>query len=168
MEAMCRYGPNRVPSKMAESIDLKDELLMLVQEYYPLLKMLAKTKDVGKMLEVVSPAAVLTIVNEMRNSNQSKVRLEAATRLAYMAGYQPVQRSVNIEGSVERMTDAQVDSFLKNHFDRMPKRDRDVLIKLIQAPAGNGKGKVYVPEEIPGEIPGEVPVVPLDIETEEY
>jgi len=71
----------------------------------------------------------------MISSQSEKTKLEAAKTLAYMAGYKPIERNVNIEGNIEAMSEVQLDSFIQSAFESMSRKDKAAMVKLIETSA---------------------------------
>lgn len=117
---------------MVENIELKRSILELADAILPVLKGDAKVGDVNKMLERFAPAAALSLWNEMLNAKGEKTRLEAAKTLAFMAGYKPVEKTVAIEGNLDRMSEAQIDGFLQNALTQLTPKDRQKVIELVK------------------------------------
>lgn len=132
--------PKAIEDAMLDNLDLKNQILSIAQELLPLIGDDAKVGDIAKMLDKVAPVAVLRLVDTVVNSSNEKVRTGAAKDLLYMAGYKPVERSVNINDSFEKMSDKQIDAFLKNSLDKMNDTERKGLIELLKDENG-----VYIP-----------------------
>jgi hypothetical protein len=119
-------------NEIIEALDAKHEMIALFDEYYPVLKELAEVGDVEQLLKKNAPIAVLTLIKEMATAGKSRERIEAATKLAYMAGYKPVERNINIEGNIDRMSEPQLDTLLGSAFKKMTDKDKKLMRKLIK------------------------------------
>ena len=140
-------------------VDVKEKVLAIAEKLMPLLEGDATVGDVMKMMERSSPLAMMTLVDVVMNAKSDAVRARAATEVLYMAGYKPVEKSVNITETIDRMSGEQVDSFLLNAVNNMSIQQRDEIINLIRSPSGD-----FVPVT-EGKLPE---VSATDIPVEEY
>jgi hypothetical protein len=115
--------------ELCDNIDMKYKMIETFKTIWPLFEGHLKTGDVSKLLHASAPYAVMTLISEMIGADKSRERIDAAKTVSYMAGYQPVQRNLNIEGNIDRMTDDQVTGLLKAAFHGMTVEER----KTIQA-----------------------------------
>jgi hypothetical protein len=123
-----------VEREMVANIDLKNSILELADTILPILKGDAKAGDVNKMLERFAPAAVLSLWNEMLHGKGEKTRLEAAKTLSFMAGYKPVEKTVSVEGNLDKMSEKQIDAFLMNALKGMSNEERGQILEMVKSP----------------------------------
>lgn len=120
-----------------ENLEFRRMIEEFAEKLIPLLKMDLKVGDVSKMLERTAPMTVITMIDIMHNSKSSKVRAEAAKNLAHMAGFKPVEKNINIEGNIDRMSEAQLDAFIRNSFESMSEKDKLGIINLVRGQDGS-------------------------------
>lgn len=139
--------------KIIQRIDVKEKVMALAERLMPLLEGDATVGDVMKMMERSSPLAMMTLMDVVVNGKSDSVRAKAATEVLYMAGYKPVEKSVNITETIDRMSNEQLDGFLLNAMNNISIQEREKIIQLIKDPA-SGEFKP-VPE-------GQLPEVSMD------
>ena len=122
---------------MLENLEFKRMLEETAEKLIPLFRMDLKVGDVTKMLERTAPMAVITLIDVMNHAKSPKVRAEAAKTLSFMAGFKPVEKNINIEGNIDRMSEAQLDAFIRNSFDNMSEKDKLGIINLVQGQDGS-------------------------------
>lgn len=118
-----------------DNLEIKDTILKIADQLLPIIKKNTEMGDVAKLIEKCAPISVLQMYSLMVSSESEKTKLEAAKTLAYMAGYKPIERNVNIEGNIEAMSETQLDSFIQSAFDTMSKKDKAAMVKLIETSA---------------------------------
>lgn len=159
MKKMQPIGDFRaVENSLAQNLDLKDYLLSIAEKVMPFIKADVDAGDVVKILERATPLAMLTFIDLMMNGGE-RSKLVAAEKIAYMGGYKPTEKSVNIEGDISNLGANQLDAFLKNAFNKLSDEEKNNVINLIKTPSGEYK----VPEG--NQLPS---LTPDDIEKEDF
>ncbi len=120
-----------------EDLELRRMVEETLDRLKPLLRLDLKVGDVSKMLERTAPMTIATLIDVMYNAKNAKTRAEAAKTLSFMAGYKPVEKNINIEGNIDRMSEAQLDAFIRNSFENMSEKDKLGIINLVQGQDGS-------------------------------
>lgn len=124
-----------VENKLIENLELKDKVLAVADTLLPLLEGDANVGDVMKMIERSAPVAALRLMDIVVNGNRREA-LSASKELLYMAGYKPVEKSINVHENIERMSIKQLDGFLENALKGLNPEEKDNLVQLIEGPEG--------------------------------
>lgn len=148
-----------IEDQIIENIELKKVILKFAEQLMPFIKADVAAGDISKMLERYAPVAVMTLADVMLNAKNERNKANAAEKLAYMAGYKPVEKSVSLEGDLSRMAPQQLDAFLKNAFDKLPESEKNKLINLIKD--SDGTYRIPKDNEIPALLPSEIPIKEL-------
>ena len=124
----------RPEEKMLDNLELKNQILAIAEVLIPFLESDAKVGDVDKMLKRAAPLAAMRLIESLVVGQTGRATRESARDLLYMAGYKPVERNLNIEGSIDKMSEAQIDSILKNTLEKMPPGERKKIIRMLNEP----------------------------------
>lgn len=117
-------------------VDIKTKILAIAEKIMPLLEGDANIGDVVGMLKKSAPVAMYSLIDVAMNAKSDSVRARASTDILYMAGHKPVEKSVNITESIDRMGEEQLDAYLANALTNISIKDRSTLIHLIQNTEG--------------------------------
>lgn len=130
-------GRDEEENKIIDNIEFRKMLEETAEKLIPLFRMDLKVGDVSKMLERTAPMAVITLIDVMNHAKSPKVRAEAAKTLSFMAGFKPVEKNINIEGNIDRMSETQLDAFIRNSFESMSEQDKLGIINLVRGADGS-------------------------------
>ena len=114
-----------------EYLDRREDF-MEVQAFYedlgPRVAKLLRVGDVQGLLEEMGMAAVVTLMDIMKNG-RGKEKRAAASELMYMSLGKPVQRSVSVYGNIGSFSDKQLNSMIKSYESRLPDKYKNILDK---------------------------------------
>ena len=86
------------------------------------IKELFEKGDMEGMLREMSPVALMTLYEEVKNADSSKCRIDASRTILYMDGWKPIERSMHVRASVDKMSskelDAMINSMLESHKEK--------------------------------------------------
>lgn len=144
-------------NKMIDNIDFKSYVIELAYKLLPFIKADMAVGDMEKVLEKFAPIGFMKIAEIAMQGKNERNQLAAAMAMVDRAGYRPVERSVHLEGDINKLAPAQLDSVLKNAWNRLPQEDKNKLVNLIKAPDGtyHVPDKTEVPNVTQDEIPTE-------------
>jgi len=124
---------------MINRLDCKAQILELADDLLPYLGKDGRLGNIPKMLERYAPLSLVKMIDLMLNSKNDKVQSEMAKTIAFMAGHKPPEKSINLSGNIDNMTEAQLNSYLKAAFEVMPEKEKMKLIELIKDENGEYK-----------------------------
>lgn len=121
---------------LIDNIGFKDVVVDLAQKLLPFIKADMAVNDIEKALEKFAPLGFMKMAEIAIQGESERNRLQASIALVDRAGYKPVERSITLEGDLNKLQPNQLDSFLKNAWNRLPDQDKSKLINLISQPDG--------------------------------
>ncbi len=122
----------RREDELIDMIDMGKAMRAAFRDIWPLMEGRMKDGDIPKLLDLAAPYAVTTLISEMLTSPNARERIDSSKTLAYMAGYQPVQRNLNLEGNLDRMSDDQVTGLIESTFRGMSEDERKLIQQALQ------------------------------------
>lgn len=149
-----------VEESLNANIDYKDMILRVFESLKPFMLADVAANDMEKLLDKFAPVAFMKMAEIMISGRNERNQLTAATALVDRAGYRPIERSINLEGDISKLTGEQLNSYLKNAWQRLPAEDKNKVIQLVQAPDGT----MRVPEgdELPTTLPEDIEVTEIE------
>lgn len=123
--------PMAIQEVQAEIMDEDDALGELYVALKPILRELIKHGDVNGIIKNYSGAAILELIDLMRNSKSDHVRKSAAKDIAYMAGLNPVNKTASLNVDYGSLAMNQKMALLASKLEKMPKEKLDLIFNAL-------------------------------------